>query len=838
MRKAAPLLWSAVLIGAIAGFGPTAPAGSAPALPERPGAERGDPGERTGAIVDQVVFTRQANAGKAIGQIEKGSRAVLAQGTSDPTLYRQLRKSRRATFDLSYGSSAELTLNPAGPEFADGGLNPFAVPAIREAVNWLVDRQYIASELYGGLAAPRWLPLSTAFPDYARLAGVARKLELRYSHQPEKAARVIAREMRALGAERVDGQWRYNGEPVTLKFLIRTEDARKQVGDYVANQFADLGFRIQRMYRTAEQASPMWIASDPAAGRWHVYTGGWVSTVINRDEAQNLAGYYTPAGRPFPLWQAYEPREKLARIAKKLEQRDYATWDERQQLMRRGLELAMQNSARVWLVDQLNAWPRAKDVRLATDLAGGIAGSQLWPFTLRYQNRVGGEMIMAAPNVLTEPWNPIAGTNWIFDQMIMRGLQDSPLLPDPYTGLYRPQRVASATVTVQKGTPVQRTLDWLSLETREQIRVPDDAWVDWDAEAKRFVSAAEREDAKRTARTRVRVRYEDGYLDRQWHDGTAMALADLVLPYILRFARADEDSALFDTSHVPQHKTFERHFRGWRIVSREPLVVEIYSDQIYPDAETIVAARTPGMTPWHMLALGIRAERSGELAFSSDKADRNQIPWLSLVSGPSLPVLDRHRQEAAADGWVPFAAMLAPYMPDGSAKRRYKALAEWRAERGHYWVGAGPFYLEALHPVEGTLVLQRYEDFPDNSDKWIMEGRTTIPDVTIEGPMTVALDEPAEFTVDIAAAGAPYPPEAVAEVEYLLLDGTGALVDRGPVRHGDDGEWTLELARERIAALGAGANRLEVIVTSNRVALPRFASHAFATIPAGQGDQP
>ncbi|MDZ7748404.1 MAG: hypothetical protein U5K43_05825 [Halofilum sp. (in: g-proteobacteria)] len=556
--------------------------------------------------------------------------------------------------------------------------------------------------------------------------------------------------------------------------------------------------------------------------------------MINRDQAQNLSGFYTPAGRPFPLWQAYEPGEELANIAQRLERRDYTTWAERNELMAEGLRLAMESSVRIWLVDALNVWPHAADVELATDLAGGIAGSQLWPYTLRFRDRIGGEMIVAAPSVLTEPWNPVAGTNWLYDRMIITGTQDAPVLPDPYTGLYKPQRIDSATVTVTEGTPVQRSLDWLSLESSPEIRVPEDAWIDWSVDEQRFLTVGEKHPDGLSARTRVRVRYEDGYLERQWHDGTQMSLADVILPYVLQFARADEASPLFDRSHVPGFETFERHFRGWRIVQRDPLVIDIYSDQIYPDAETMVAARAPGVTPWHTLALGIRAERSGELAFSSDKADREQITWLSLVSGPSLPVLDRHRRNALDAGWVPYADMLAPYMEDGEARRRYRALGQWRDARGHYWVGDGPFYLHAVYPVEGTLVLRRFEAFPDRGDKWLQAGDADIPVVTVDGPMTVSLDAAPGFRVSVNTAGEPYPRAAVDEVEYLLVDGSGRIVDRGQAGFERPGEWSIDLSAERIAALGAGANRLEVIVKSNQVALPRFASHAFATIPAAE----
>jgi hypothetical protein len=90
--------------------------------------------------------------------------------------------------------------------------------------------------------------------------------------------------------------------------------------------------------------------------------------------------------------------------------------------MARGMELAMKESYRIWLVDQLSVIPRAANVSLAADLAGGIAGSQLWPYTLRYEEKVGGSMTFAAPSILTEPWNPVAGSNWLFDTMITRAL--------------------------------------------------------------------------------------------------------------------------------------------------------------------------------------------------------------------------------------------------------------------------------------------------------------------------------------------------------------------------------------------------------------------------------
>ncbi|MDX1588047.1 MAG: ABC transporter substrate-binding protein [Oleiphilaceae bacterium] len=794
-------------------------------------------GQRRGALVDEVVFTQQSDVGKVTGLIEQGAYQLFTQGITNASVFHRLRTSEKGDYETAYGASSELALNPA--EF-ETGFNPFSVQAIREAMNWLIDRRHVAEEIYGGLAVPRVLPINTAFPDYARLAATARALELEYRHDPERARRVIHEQMRAHGAELRDGRWFHEGEPVPVRVLIRTEDARNQVGDYVANLMEDLGFTVHRQYRTAEEASRIWIAGDPAAGQWHIYTGAWVSTTINRDESGSLSFYYTKRGRPELLWQAYEPGEELDTIAARLERRDFDTMEERRELMGRGLELAMESSYHIWLVDQQSIIPRASNVVLASDLAGGIAGSRLWPYTLRYRDRVGGRMVVGAPSLLTEPWNPVAGSNWLYDTMIMRSLNDPALLPDPFTGLYRPQGIDSAEVTVQEGLPVQKSHDWLSLERAESIAVPEEAWIGWNAEEGRLVTVEEAHPDGVTARSKTRIRYEEGFLDRRWHDGTPMSLADLVLPWILTMARGDENSPYFDPSHAPRLEVFKQYFRGWRIVSREPLVLDVYSNQVLPDAETIVANQAFSPQAWHSLAIAMRAERNGELAFSSHKADSNRVEWMSLVSGPSLGILRRHLDEALEQGFLPYRDVLGDFVRDGNEiRQRYQALQAWEERYNHFWVGDGPFYLHAVHPVERTVVLRRYEGFPDPSGKWLDFTQPEIPALTLDGPLMVRQGGSARFSLDIRFNGEPYPTEAIESVKYLLFDGDGRQFSRGAMETGDqesgdqDGNWQLRLSPDELEALGNGANSLEVAVISSRVALPSFASHAFATVPSG-----
>ncbi|MHC1627585.1 MAG: ABC transporter substrate-binding protein, partial [Candidatus Nezhaarchaeales archaeon] len=436
-----------------------------------------------GPWVDEVVFFVEPDESKVYNMLLTGDMHVYFTDISDPEVFELIKESPELWYTTSYGLYYELTFNPVGPEFPKTGkLNPFSNPRIREAMNYLVDRDYIANELCAGLAVPRYFALTPAFPEYARIIDVAKALEVKYSYDFEKAKSIITEEMLKMGAELKGGKWYYKGEPVEIKFLIRTEDARKAIGDYVASQLEKLGFTVTRMYKTSAEASPIWLAGDPADGQWHIYTGGWITTLIARDEADNFDVFYTPRGYPFPLWQAYTPDPEFDNVSYRLAYRQYSSIEEREQLMAKALELSMKDSVRVWLVNQKAPWVARKGVLLTADLAGGFSASRLWPYTIRFEGQIGGQVRIGSSELLVYPWNPIAGSDWVYDTMIMQATCDQPLIPNPFNGLYLPNRVKHATVYVKSGIPVTKTLDWVDLVfVDEPIEVPADAWYGWNA---------------------------------------------------------------------------------------------------------------------------------------------------------------------------------------------------------------------------------------------------------------------------------------------------------------------------------------------------------------------
>ncbi|MGB9521279.1 MAG: hypothetical protein ACPL6F_00850, partial [Anaerolineales bacterium] len=815
----------------------------------------------------------------------------------------------------------------------------------------------------GGGSLPKWLPIQTNGPEYANFVDTARELESKYAYNLDKAKEVISTEMESLGAKLVDGKWTYKDKPVTLIFLIRPDGdgTRKPIGDYVANQLESVGFTVDRQYKKSSEASPIWIGSDPTEGQWHLYTAAWSSTVLSRDEKDMFQQMYLPSSiQGLSVFQANQPDPEFQKLGDDLANGNFKTLDERSQMMKKALELALQDSLQVWLIDGKNYSPYSPKVEVTYDLAAGIEGAQIWPYTVRFKDQEGGQLKWAEPDLFTEPWNPIAGSNWAWDQAAVRATTSGGVMYDPYTGLVWPLRIEKGAVTALEGLPVGKTLDWVTLDTAPEIKVPEDAWVDWDAKEQKFITAAELipmiEEAKakkteyetsyaenqpkleekaselangldyaklnqdaiketlqnlaqylneltgqtvdletifstedfstevdelisrinsketplkpeekieavkefelskiqiapfdsklealanrdiKTAKIKSVVTYPaDLFKTVKWHDGTNLSPADFVMALIMTFDRAKEDSAIYDEAAVPNFESFMSSFKGVKIVSTDPFVVEYYTDFYYQDAELDVTTLWPnyllGEAPWEVTAIANLAEANNELTYSADKADAKKLEQTSYVGGPSLEILAKYLDQAAGEAYVPYANTMGQFLTTDEVKARYDSLKKWYGDHGHFWLGTGPYYLDKAFLTEKTLTLKHFDDYPDLADRWSQFGEPKIADVQIEGDAQVKINSEATFDVMINYKDQPYPQSEIKMVKYLLYNAKNEVVTIGQAEAVEDGHFRIVLPADLTAKLEAGSNKIEVAVVPLPVAVPTFASIEFVTIP-------
>ncbi|NJE26467.1 CGP-CTERM sorting domain-containing protein, partial [Thermococcus sp. MV5] len=157
--------------------------------------------------------------------------------------------------------------------------NPFAIRDIRFALNFLISRQYIVQNILQGSGQPMLggiRPSTGAnayFEPVYKAMGITAVADLAKAQKiVEDAMKKAADDLAKQGYELKkgdDGFWYFNGEPVTLKFIIRIEDHRKDLGLYVADLIEKFwGFKVERLLWDRRKASSTVYAGDPKNFQW------------------------------------------------------------------------------------------------------------------------------------------------------------------------------------------------------------------------------------------------------------------------------------------------------------------------------------------------------------------------------------------------------------------------------------------------------------------------------------------------------------------------------------------------------------------------------------------
>lgn len=696
----------------------------------------------TGPWVDRILISHEGSQAAGMSKLEAGDTDIWWMlSVTEPTSFQRIVDHPDLEYSFSYGHFTELMFNVAGPYFYDGRINPFWDAEIREAFNWLIDREYFVGDLLGGMGMPIYALDGRAFPEYDRYIDVLEAIEDHYEHDPDRARGIIHDRMEDLGAELIDEKWHFNGDEIVIKFIIRTDlypPLYPAGGEYIASLMEWVGFETERMLLPFAPAIRIWQHDDPLSGTYHAVTGGWSIQQISRDKGYRFYTSDTRFVRPWARWMALEPPQEYFDVATRLYDREYGSMAERRELFEKALWMRMEFSPQILLADVAGVNPLRSNLGVRTDLSSGFGWGTVQ--TIHFiddegEPVIGGTVTGEQYLVLAEPWNPVDGSAAAADLNIFRNmLQERGLMPDGRDGLVHPWRIESAAVIVEEGLPVQKTHDWVTLDFAEDIQSPADAWVDWDALAQRFITVGEKvdpgspyydEDFDPSAHVKSVVYYPEDLYAVPMHDGSTLSLADIIMAIIVRFDRAKPDSAIYDEAEVARFEGFMASFRGVKIVSEDPLVIESYSRIWNLDAELNVTTWFPAygvysqFAPWHVIAIGELAEMDRALAWSRDKSTNLAVDWMDYTMGPSLQILSGYLDAAIAGNYIPYESTLGQYIATADAVERYANLRAWYEEVGNFWTTTAPFYLHSVNPTLGFVDLRRFEDHPDPIDRWL-----------------------------------------------------------------------------------------------------------------------
>ena len=463
------------------------------------------PHDRPGPAVERIQY-RAVPAAEAGQAFRAGDIDLYAFGLR-PSVAVGLKGTPGTRFYEAPATTLCLVLNPAPAK--EGSLNPLSLPEVRRSLQLLVDRSFIAQDIYRGLANPMATYVSPFDFDYLIAAEVVREQGLR--HAPDLARERIARAMTEAGAVLREGRWQYQGKPVTLKFVIRTEDERRDIGDAVATTLERSGFTVERLYRDFGPAIQTVHESDPALLEWHLYTEGWAKVAGERWDYATANQMASPWQGNMPgwleegFWQYQSPTAD--EVGKRLYRGEFQSLDERNALYRQLLETSLEDSIRVWLVVVMNAFPTGDQLTGVTEDIG--AGPRnLWTNRAAYVPgrdilRIGNLNVWTASSI----WNTVDGFSDIFSVEIWRNLSDPAVWRHPASAQPIPLRAA---YQVETAGP------------QGKLPVPADAFL-WDAKAREFRKVGPGVQAT----SKVTLDFSR-YFQSNWHHGQRITMADLV----------------------------------------------------------------------------------------------------------------------------------------------------------------------------------------------------------------------------------------------------------------------------------------------------------------------
>lgn len=740
-----------------------------------------------GTNVDSVKFIQYLDENTALEEVRNGNLDIYYYRISSDRIEGTQSREGLKVFD-STGGSYSILINPA----ETGEFNPFFFRDVRFALNYLVDRNLIVNELMGGYGVPMISNYGPFDPEYLTILDQLEEFQFRYN--PKLAEQMISDTLLANGAEVEDGQWMFGGSPIKVTVFIRSDDpVRKSIGEILASELEDIGFQVAKDFGDLNKAFVVVYGSDPAENRWSLYTEGWGGrSAFVRYDPLGLAQMYSPwfsnmPGFNDPRYWNYQ-NEYLDGLTQRIYAGDFASSDQRDELIQEATVEAVGESVRIFLASKIDQYVVNEGVDgIVNDFGAGVP-TRFTPINARGD---GDQLRIGVKQIYQGAWNPVRGLTDSYSTHIWNPISDPAVFKHPFTGHTIPVRSQWEIKTVGPG---------------QKMDVPGDA-VLWNPQLQEWESAGGRQAASK-------VTFDLEFSN--WHNGVPMDMYDVL--YSVYFAlewgtAGDEGDRTFDAEYTPQAAQMISTLAGVRPTGDSQ--IEVYVDYWHFDeAEIADRASVWSSMPWEVFASMEKSVLEGKASFSRSGAVGKNVSWLSLIVPSDSRLIGDNLEAYGREGFVP--APLRGFGLDRSYfETRYGSTAQWIAERDHAVISNGPFYLESYAPEARTVTLASFDDptYPFGPGHWAGFEETRLPKIVAAGIKSVVPGtEDLEFQVET---------EDASEIRYFVSNEGGT---RSGSARADTGISTIRIAGEHMAG---GTNSIRIFAVSEEVMRPDFYSTSF-----------
>jgi peptide/nickel transport system substrate-binding protein len=755
----------------------------------------------TGAYIDSVRFIQYLDDNVALEELKSGNLdtyyfRIPLEAASEIKNIANLKE-----YDKLSGSFG-LLLNPA-PSNNSNSLNPFSLREVRYAINYLIDRAFVVDEILKGLGTPLVGPYGIFSPEYFNVIDSVESSGVRYN--PRLADQIITDAMNEAGAQEENGKWTFNGRPVSISILIRSDNQPlRSVGELVASELEKAGFTVKRNYGDLNKANTVVYGSNPQDLGWNVYTeafggtGGFVkyNPVI---PSQMYAPYFgSMPGQQNPAFWNYR-NDTIDKLGQRIQFLNFTSEEERNSLIRNVTGLGVQEAVRIFIAQLVDPYvASSKLTGLVNDFGAGIS-SKFSLINVRTQDP-SNTMDIGVKQIYQGAWNGVGGCSDAYCRDISSALSDPGTFRDPYTGEVIPMR-----------TP------WVNITTRgplEKLVVPDDS-MNWDPVSQQWKGPGKNNTAFTV------VKYDTLYSN--WHNGIPMSSADLLYPQYFVFEWGMDTGDPADLTKDPEYMSGVQPglplIKGIRFLDNG--TVESYVDQWHFDEKEL--AGTAGVwagEPWEITAASERLITSGKAAFSRGEATSRNVPWLSLIIPSHATMIRNELSSMKAEGFVP--APLRDFVTPEEAGERYDASIKWIDTHRHAVIGNGPFYLDSYNPEGRVITLKAFRDssYPFEKGHWSKYETPKIASIDrVDVPRNIiAGQNPLRAEVTVSIEGEP---AKNASVFYFVSDKDGRTVISGNSSIPDEnGKYSIEIPANKTALLPTGPSVMKFFAVSDSAYRP------------------
>ncbi len=765
-----------------------------------------------GAKTSMEVIKRYTDAALAVQDVLHGKLDMYFWGIP-PYMITQLQKNPNVKVYLALGGMDDILVNPCPTQKMGGPFNPFSIREVRFALNYLINRQAIVTNVLNGYGFSIISPLTPVNPDYLDVLKTLAQFNFKYNF--EKAKEMITEALTKAGAVLKNGKWYYHGKPIVIKFMIRSDDPiRKQIGDMLATELEKLGFKVERIYGDFMKAYQLVYSSDPGKYTWTLYTEGWGSSAMTKYNDATVYQMYSPFFGYMPGWGEptfcnYKNKE-LDQLGKALASGKYAYKAERDKLLNELIKKGIEESVRVFVVAPVNGFVVSKDVKdVVVDLAAGIGNR--WTEMIAYKDGA-KELKIGAKYVHKWAWNPVGGYQDFYSVIIHQGLVEPFMWNNPYTGDKIPLLAKS----------------W---HVYKDVKVPPQA-ITYDYKAHKWVHVKPGTEAKYAIELNLRTL-------GVFHTGQKVRVSDMLywIYLIMEWGtKSGKNDVRYDSYVASTYSTWIENFKG--VLVKSPTDIVVYTDMSHFDpnelADTVTSVMAPSV-PWELLYAMEQAVMKTKLAFSPTEAQTKGGEWLDSLNPDHVKIVMKFLEEDAKEKVVPEQVKEMCELLGMKPMPNYEAVISFIKKHHHMVIGNGPLYLDSYDPTTDSVILKafRNEGYPFSASQFEYLAYKNVKfaqvtSLTTDKPIVIRGQE-LTVTVNVIDKNSKKPLDG-AKVFVAIYSPSGKLVYSAFAKEEAPGKYSVTVPGKETRKWESGTYAIKVIAYSAEAFWPSMFSTSVVVI--------